>query len=86
MPKKRKTAKAETLPSLVKQGYLTERQSTKLRADYAMTLGLRNKARDHKPRRIPDAEWAKVKAEYQASTKAKLEKLAAKKKGAKKEK
>eukprot|EP01047_Picozoa_sp_COSAG01_P052417 COSAG01_NODE_5511_length_4210_cov_69.237898_6_plen_49_part_00 len=48
----------------MKQGYLTERQSTKLRADYAMTLGLRNKARDHKPRRIPDAEWAKVKADY----------------------
>ena len=30
MPKERKTGKAETLSSLVKQGYLTECQSTKL--------------------------------------------------------
>ena len=52
----------ERFKPFVKQGFITERQRLNLNPAYLDYLTQKNKKRNHKPRRVSDAEWAKVKA------------------------
>ena len=52
----------ERFKPFVDQGFITERQRLNLNPAYLDYLTQKNKKRNHKPRRVSDAEWAKVKA------------------------
>lgn len=55
----------------VKDGFITKRQSEKLNKPYLDYLIKRNKAKNHKPKRVDDKKWAEYKAKRsQAMSKA----------------
>lgn len=55
---------ADTISSLVAQGYLTKKQGDNLPRNLALRVGKRNKQKKHKPKKWTEAEWQKHKEEY----------------------
>ena len=53
---------------LSSRGFITERQRLNLNPAYLDYLTQKNKKRNHKPRRVSDAEWAKVKAKIKENS------------------
>ena len=51
----------------VKDGFITKRQSEKLNKPYLDYLIKRNKAKNHKPKRVSDEKWADYKAKRSES-------------------
>ena len=51
----------------VKDGFITKRQSEKLNKPYLDYLIKRNKAKNHKPKRVSDEQWADYKAKRSES-------------------
>ena len=62
----------ERFKPFVDQGFITERQRLNLNPAYLDYLTQKNKKRNHKPRRVSDAEWAKVKAKIKEKRRVKL--------------
>ena len=51
----------------VKDGFITKRQSEKLNKPYLDYLIKRNKAKNHKPKRVSDKQWSDYKAKRSES-------------------